>query len=248
MNAAKVTCLSNTNLLSKEKAKVNQIRRGLFNLIQTEIQSAPTFKANKPVTTNIIIRTPVLRAMEHRNVVRVEAKSSAMKLYKLFPTRNTVQVTSQKLTTKPPLKPESNTKLAEIKQASLERHRTFEVINKKEAKREQVKNALNFLKAYATKLRPIIVKKEETKEKTKAKHCRRSCTYIEPGTAENTPEQEYNTSLKIAYSMPVTAREQSRPSKKSRRQSMSQFSKQDKSCNGVLVAALAKLALEPLIK
>lgn len=87
------------NDLVGQKNKVSQIRRSLFNLVQAEVKPTSVIKANNMVTTNITIRMPVLRVNAHRNIVRVVPKASTMKLYKLFPLRNSVQATTQKLNT-----------------------------------------------------------------------------------------------------------------------------------------------------
>lgn len=231
-----------------QPSKARQIRKTLFALTQDDLRSTATAEIQRPVTTSI--RTPVLRAMERRSVVTVMGTSSAAKLTKLFPSRNSLPVVTRKLNANSAKQSAAVLRSVEVtakarRKASPGRRRTFERVSSKDARRKQVKQALSFLNDFAAKLRPSSKSLHNNHPKLPLKEV----GVKEPSTAENTPELANAISFAHVHEAPATARKQSKNSiRQQRRQSLSQFAKQGKNLKQDLLAALEKIALEPLIK
>jgi len=233
-----------------KKSKVIQVQRSLFNLIQAETKLVLNFKPSKKVTS-ITIRTPVLRAVERRNVVRITPKASEMKGHKLFPSRNHIQVTIQKITSKFAKQSMKNSKtvmkVEEKQEKKLEKSKKFEATNSKNTKREQIESAFCFLREYAGKLRQLEGDKSKNKlgiilKTKKVTACKGAIT------AENTPVQENRNKFRYNYAVPVITRKQSKQLVEERWKSIGQFTEQTENSKNELLEALEKLALEPLIK
>eukprot|EP00826_Nyctotherus_ovalis_P054306 TRINITY_DN7103_c0_g1_i11.p1 TRINITY_DN7103_c0_g1~~TRINITY_DN7103_c0_g1_i11.p1 ORF type:complete len:255 (-),score=25.33 TRINITY_DN7103_c0_g1_i11:204-968(-) len=228
--------------------KVIQIRKTLFILTQDELKPTSIAEIQRPVTTSI--RTPVLRAMERRSVVKVMGTGSGANLTKLFPSRNLLPAVVRKIN-----RSNVGASVAVLKSVEVtakakdgaisDRSKAFERTSPRDAKRKQVKQALSFLSGYAAKLRPSGKSLHNSRPKLPLKEVGMK----EPITAENTPELANTSSFAHVHEAPATARKQSKSSiKQQRRQSLSQFAKQGKNFNQELLAALEKLALEPLVK
>lgn len=236
----------------RQKAKINQIRRSLFDFTLNDSEKAFASNENKEVTQIIRIETPIQRALKHSQVARVQSKSFPMKPNQFFPSEiSSKSVNKSKANTMPNSK--ANLRPLKIQQEKdFSRARVFREANQKEQKRQVARKALRFLNDTAVSLRPIERAVRETcselaMEKTK---CRKDLVCEETRTADNTPEGGRNNSLIYAcsiQSIETSKCEFTMKLKNNMEQLNETRVKQEKSAFTTrLLVVLEQLALEPI--